>query len=147
MFNLKNLAVGFGAALALYGLGRYLTRSTFSFRDRVVIITGGSRGLGLELARIFAAEGAKMAICARTGEACRRGDPVETVSCASALAARMNGIFPGLLTRCISLIDAYLPDSGNGSRQIKKGWQSESAWSPSWLTQLDDQAAVRNNEF
>ncbi|MES2642151.1 MAG: SDR family oxidoreductase [Myxococcota bacterium] len=35
------------------------------FRDRVVVLTGGSRGLGLELARRFAAEGAKVALLAR----------------------------------------------------------------------------------
>jgi NAD(P)-dependent dehydrogenase (short-subunit alcohol dehydrogenase family) len=36
-----------------------------SFRDRVVLITGGSRGLGLELARLFADEGAYIAIVSR----------------------------------------------------------------------------------
>ncbi|MFN7147027.1 MAG: SDR family NAD(P)-dependent oxidoreductase, partial [Myxococcota bacterium] len=35
------------------------------FRDRVVVLTGGSRGLGLEMARIFAAEGARIALLAR----------------------------------------------------------------------------------
>jgi len=35
------------------------------FRDKTVVITGGSRGLGLELARLLAQEGANIAICAR----------------------------------------------------------------------------------
>ncbi|HEX2640532.1 MAG TPA: SDR family NAD(P)-dependent oxidoreductase [Pyrinomonadaceae bacterium] len=37
----------------------------FEFRDKVVLITGGSRGLGLVLAREFASQRAKLAICAR----------------------------------------------------------------------------------
>src|SRR5687767_1110321 len=37
----------------------------YELRDRVVLITGGSRGLGLELARIFGNETARVAICAR----------------------------------------------------------------------------------
>ena len=40
-------------------------RPTYSFRGRTVIITGGSRGLGLVLAREFAREGAAIAILAR----------------------------------------------------------------------------------
>jgi NAD(P)-dependent dehydrogenase (short-subunit alcohol dehydrogenase family) len=41
------------------------SRRKYSFKDKVVLITGGSRGLGLVLAREFAAQGAKLAICAR----------------------------------------------------------------------------------
>ena len=37
----------------------------FSFRDAAVFITGGSRGLGLELAREFGKRGARLAVCAR----------------------------------------------------------------------------------
>lgn len=35
------------------------------FRDKTVVITGGSRGLGLVMARQFARQGARVAICAR----------------------------------------------------------------------------------
>jgi short-subunit dehydrogenase len=35
------------------------------FRGKTVVITGGSRGLGLELARLLAEEGANLGICAR----------------------------------------------------------------------------------
>lgn len=37
----------------------------YNFRDKVVVITGGSRGLGLVLAREFAKQKARLAICAR----------------------------------------------------------------------------------
>jgi NAD(P)-dependent dehydrogenase (short-subunit alcohol dehydrogenase family) len=55
----------------------------------VVLITGGSRGLGLELARTFAAEGCRLAICARDEQELRRaradlerrGAEVLTVPC------------------------------------------------------------------
>ncbi len=36
-----------------------------SFHDKTVLITGGSRGLGLEMARLLTQEGARIAICAR----------------------------------------------------------------------------------
>jgi NAD(P)-dependent dehydrogenase (short-subunit alcohol dehydrogenase family) len=57
-----------GAALALMA-GRRFVRRPHSFRDQVVLITGASRGLGLVLARRFAAEGAHVAILARNGAA------------------------------------------------------------------------------
>ena len=56
-------AAGFGLCLAARSLVR---RSRWiDLRDRAVLITGGSRGLGLLLARAFVAEGARVAICAR----------------------------------------------------------------------------------
>ena len=71
MFENKNsllvgAAIGVGALTALAGWNR--SRRHFSLKNKVVLITGGSRGLGLVLAREFAAKGAKIAICARNGE-------------------------------------------------------------------------------
>jgi len=40
----------------------------YDFRNRLVVITGGSRGLGLLMARRLAAEGAAIVICARDAE-------------------------------------------------------------------------------
>jgi NAD(P)-dependent dehydrogenase (short-subunit alcohol dehydrogenase family) len=55
---LGGLAMGGMAAASLW-------RNRYSFFDRTVVITGGSRGLGLVLARKFAAQGAKLALIAR----------------------------------------------------------------------------------
>lgn len=52
--------MGCGAAAAF--LRR---RPAFDWRGKVVLITGGSRGLGLALARSLAERGARIAICAR----------------------------------------------------------------------------------
>ncbi|HYG61918.1 MAG TPA: SDR family oxidoreductase [Thermoanaerobaculia bacterium] len=55
-------AAGFGLAAAARALRR---RQPMDFRDKVVLITGGSRGLGLLIGRELAARGARLAILAR----------------------------------------------------------------------------------
>src|SRR5690606_7792974 len=54
-------AASVGLALGV----RVLVRQRMSFRDKTVLITGGSRGLGLVLARDFLKEGARAVICGR----------------------------------------------------------------------------------
>src|SRR5439155_23796374 len=56
-------AAGMGAMMMATRLSR--ARLGIDFAGRVVVITGGSRGLGLVLARIFAAEGARVVLLAR----------------------------------------------------------------------------------
>src|SRR6266508_1874931 len=47
---------------------RLIRTARFSLRDKVVVITGGSRGLGLVLARQICAAGGKVALIARDAE-------------------------------------------------------------------------------
>ena len=56
-----------GAALLYRAL-----KPRYSYKDKVVLITGGSRGLGLVLARELASRGAKIAICARDRDELQR---------------------------------------------------------------------------
>ncbi len=58
------LAAAGCAGLAMYGLRK---RRAISFADKTVVIVGGSRGLGLALARRFAGEHARLALVARDG--------------------------------------------------------------------------------
>ncbi|MCF0069635.1 SDR family NAD(P)-dependent oxidoreductase [Dyadobacter sp. CY261] len=61
--------------IALAGLGAmaiaraaYRRVTSLDFREKVVVVTGGSRGLGLETARILAGRGARIVLCARSQE-------------------------------------------------------------------------------
>ncbi len=61
------------AALGLGVVGRrLLRRPAADFQGRVALITGGSRGLGLQLAREFARVGCTIAICARDADELNR---------------------------------------------------------------------------
>ena len=55
--------VGVGAVLALRVLSRH--RRRWDLTDRTVLVTGGSRGLGLLVAAELLRAGARVAICAR----------------------------------------------------------------------------------
>ncbi len=59
------LLAGLGAGAFLAARALWRSRNAYDFRGKTVLITGGSRGLGLVLAREFAREGAYLAICAR----------------------------------------------------------------------------------
>jgi NAD(P)-dependent dehydrogenase (short-subunit alcohol dehydrogenase family) len=62
-----------GGALAGWTLMKLLREGEpFSFQGKTVLVTGGSRGLGLVLARDSAAAGARVAICGRDPDALER---------------------------------------------------------------------------
>lgn len=54
-----------GSACCAAAIAYVRAMRKFDLRDKVVLITGGSRGLGLVLAREFASRGARVAVCAR----------------------------------------------------------------------------------
>lgn len=101
-----------------------------------------SIGAGLPLLAIDSTSAAR-----RIVEACRRGAPTAMVSGFSAVASRLHGLCPGSVTELLAWTNSLLPGAQGGTRQNRKGWESESAWSPSLLTTLNDQAAVRNREI
>ncbi len=87
--TLRFLAIGLGGlTLASYVVWRN-NRIISSFKGKVVLITGGSSGLGLALARRFCAQGARVAILARDpaglaqakSQLEEQGGQVETLSC------------------------------------------------------------------
>src|SRR5687768_7583886 len=66
-------AMAIAGAFAAYAL---LTRARrrIDFRGKTVMISGGSRGLGLELARVFASEGANLILLARNENNLKRAE-------------------------------------------------------------------------
>ncbi|HEV7365872.1 MAG TPA: SDR family oxidoreductase [Gemmatimonadales bacterium] len=79
------LAAGLGA---VWAAGRLRSQS-YILRGKIVLITGGSRGLGLALARELSREGARIVICGRDPESLERarasleriGADVVAISC------------------------------------------------------------------
>lgn len=63
--TLKNRLTFLAASIGLIALGRRFLQKKLDIQDKVVLITGGSRGLGLAIAEEFAAQGAKLVLCAR----------------------------------------------------------------------------------
>lgn len=81
--------VALAGTLAGLAVLRQLRSPVERFRDRVVVITGGSRGLGLALAREFASEGARLFLLARSapdlervlGDLDARGGQATAIAC------------------------------------------------------------------
>ncbi len=95
-------AVGLGAWWLARRSGRY------AFRNKVVLVTGGSRGLGLVLARQLADEGARVAICARDVQELRAASQGLAQRPGEHLALRCDVTDPAHVRELVRTIEAHL---------------------------------------
>jgi NAD(P)-dependent dehydrogenase (short-subunit alcohol dehydrogenase family) len=117
-----NLGTALGA-LGVYWTARTALQrwreSRYPLRGRVVLITGGSRGLGLLLAREFARQGAKLALVARDGvavdRACEelrlRGTEALAASCDISDGEQVSAMVQQVVAR-FGRIDLIVNDAG-----------------------------------
>jgi NAD(P)-dependent dehydrogenase (short-subunit alcohol dehydrogenase family) len=120
MNNQQRFLLGVAAGVVGALAGRRLARNTrrIDFTDRVVVITGGSRGLGLVLARKLAAEGARLCLLARDEDELARAaaqfppaSGVMTVRCDIRRRADVRAAVDAILERW-SVIDILINNAG-----------------------------------
>jgi NAD(P)-dependent dehydrogenase (short-subunit alcohol dehydrogenase family) len=80
-------------------------------------------------------------------DACRRGQAELIISVQAKLAVIFHGLFPGLTADLLGTVNRVLPGPGGIGARKAKGKDSTSSWSPSWITFLNERAAVMNNEM
>jgi len=78
--------------------------------------------------------------------ACKRGQAELVISVPAKIAVLFESLFPEAMYQILGVVNQLLPAPGGIGTQKAKGKESTSAWSPSWLTTLNEEAAVRNNE-
>ena len=78
--------------------------------------------------------------------ACKRGQAELVISIPAKVAVLFDSLFPETMSQALGLVNRLLPGPGGVGPQTMKGRESTSAWSPSWLTTLNEEAAIRNNE-
>lgn len=62
------------------------------------------------------------------------------------VSSRLFALFPAIGTRLLGWVNRGLPRPGGIREQRARGWQSESAFSRSWMNALTKRAALRNAE-
>ncbi|MCC9166799.1 SDR family NAD(P)-dependent oxidoreductase [Pontibacter harenae] len=115
--NLWWLAAGAGAFMAARAVYRKLT--AYDFKYKVVLITGGSRGHGLVMARLLASEGAKLVLCARDEtelenarmELAGQGVSVEVIPCDVTVQEQVNSMI-SQIERVMGPVDVLINNAG-----------------------------------
>jgi len=79
--------------------------------------------------------------------ACRRGDAEVLFPVPVRVVAVVNAIAPGLTASVLAAVDRMLPGPDGGSHGPRKGAESQSRLSPSWLSRLGDRAAKKYNQI
>jgi NAD(P)-dependent dehydrogenase (short-subunit alcohol dehydrogenase family) len=83
----------------------------------------------------------------RIVRAAERGRTRLVLPAAARLPVALYGLCPELLVRALGAVDRLLPAAGGVGAETRKGSESASPWSPSWLTALSERAAAENNEL
>ena len=78
--------------------------------------------------------------------ACRRGSAEVLFPIPARVASVVNALAPGITTSILSAVDRLLPGEG-GTGERRKGRESQSRLSPSWLSRLGDRAAKKYNQI
>ena len=79
--------------------------------------------------------------------ACRRGDAEVLFPLPARLAAVVNAVAPGLTAGLLAAVGRLLPGAENSRPARRKGSDSQSWLSPSWLSRLGDRAAREYNQI
>jgi NAD(P)-dependent dehydrogenase (short-subunit alcohol dehydrogenase family) len=117
-----NPRVALGAGALLVGAwitARAVRAARYTLRDKVVLITGGSRGLGLVLARCICAQDGKVALLARDpqelarakADLVRRGGKVMTIECDLCDPAQIESAVRQIIDRFVK-IDILINNAG-----------------------------------
>jgi short-subunit dehydrogenase len=80
-------------------------------------------------------------------EACRHGRSRLVIGAHAKFAILLHQIAPNAAAAVSAIVNRLLPARDSGTGESKMGHESYSKWSPSWLTQLNDKAAWKNNEI
>ncbi len=79
--------------------------------------------------------------------ACRRGDAEVLFPFTARIAAVVNAAAPGFTAGVLATVDRLLPSAGGNATGRRKGADSQSWISPSWLSRLGDRAAEQYNQI
>src|SRR5438874_2083823 len=105
-------------------------------KGKVVMITGASKGLGLAMAQAFAAEGARLSICARGTDALASAEKSLRASGAEVLAQSLDATDAGATSRWVAAtaerfggIDVLINNAGGANPQPftaldEKAWKA-----------------------
>src|SRR5207244_743379 len=117
--NVRGLLRAGALLIGAWVTARAIRTARYTLRDKVAVITGGSRGLGLVLARHICAQGGKVAIIARDPEELgrakvdlgRRSGAVLTVKCDLLDASQIESAVQEIIDR-FGKIDILINNAG-----------------------------------